>query len=90
MNVDIKATQDEHLYKYNLHIKPSNENIKVIIDNSVKLIRGYITCCIINEIVFTEELFKQFIQLQNKLHDKVCDKRNIATIATHDLKKLVF
>ncbi|KPJ13056.1 Leucine-rich repeat-containing protein 47 [Papilio machaon] len=32
--------------------------------------------------------FKKFIQLQTKLHDTVCDKRNVATIATHDMSKV--
>ncbi|XP_076254595.1 leucine-rich repeat-containing protein 47-like isoform X2 [Rhynchophorus ferrugineus] len=87
-NMDIKKAYEEDLFKYNIHIKPSNENIKIIIHDSVKLVREHITCCIINKIAFTEDLFKKFIQLQNRLHDKVCDKRNIATIATHDLKKM--
>lgn len=33
--------------------------------------------------------FKKFLQLQTKLHDSVCGKREKSTIATHDLHKLL-
>lgn len=32
--------------------------------------------------------FKKFLQIQTKLHETVCGKREKSTIATHDLKKL--
>lgn len=53
---------------------------------NVKTIRPYIAACIVKNMSFTEESFKKFIQLQTKLHDGICEKRNAATIATHDLK----
>lgn len=59
------------------------------VTNAVKNVREYLIGCIVNNINFTEESFKKFIQLQNKLHDSVCEKRNVATIATHDFNKLV-
>lgn len=59
-----------------------------VIDN-VKGIRPYIAACIVRNISFTEESFKKFIQLQTRLHDGICEKRNAATIATHDLKLLI-
>lgn len=56
---------------------------------SVKNVREYLAGCIVQNVSFTEETFKKFIQLQNKLHDTICEKRNSATIATHDFNKLV-
>ncbi|TGZ54122.1 Leucine-rich repeat-containing protein 47 [Temnothorax longispinosus] len=53
---------------------------------NVKSIRPYIAACIVKNMSFTEESFKKFIQLQTRLHDGICEKRNAATIATHDLK----
>ncbi|XP_071558811.1 leucine-rich repeat-containing protein 47 [Temnothorax nylanderi] len=53
---------------------------------NVKSIRPYIAACIVKNMSFTEENFKKFIQLQTRLHDGICEKRNAATIATHDLK----
>lgn len=32
--------------------------------------------------------FREFLQIQTKLHETVCGKREKSTIATHDLKKL--
>lgn len=70
-----------------LHVE--DDVLKVRIDESqVGSVRPYILCCIINDLKFTEASFKKFIQLQSKLHDTVCDKRNVGTIATHDLKKI--
>lgn len=57
--------------------------------NAVKTVREHFLGCIVNNVSFTDDTFKRFIQLQNKLHDTVCDKRIAATIATHDFNKLV-
>ncbi|KAL1501970.1 hypothetical protein ABEB36_007189 [Hypothenemus hampei] len=88
---DLESSQSEDNlveYKYKISIKPSDESFKVVVDNSTKSIREHIVCCLINNINFTEETCKSFIKLQNKLHDGICNKRNSATIATHDFKKL--
>ncbi|XP_013167942.1 PREDICTED: leucine-rich repeat-containing protein 47-like [Papilio xuthus] len=70
-----------------LHVEDDTVRVKII-ESEVANIRPYILCCIINNINLTDELFKKFIQLQTKLHDTVCDKRNVATIATHDMCKV--
>ncbi|CAH2093425.1 unnamed protein product [Euphydryas editha] len=70
-----------------LHV--DDDTIKVtIVEQELWNIRPFILCCIVTELNFTEALFKMFIQMQNKLHDTVCDKRNVATIATHDISKI--
>ncbi|XP_033747381.1 leucine-rich repeat-containing protein 47-like [Pecten maximus] len=57
---------------------------------AVLSVRQYIVCCIVRELDFQQSvnLFKNFITLQTKLHDGVCQKRQAATIATHDLKSV--
>lgn len=60
----------------------------VLLDESVRAVRQHIVCCIVLGISFVQHTFKKFIQLQTKLHDTVCEKRNAATIATHDLASL--
>ncbi|XP_059054836.1 leucine-rich repeat-containing protein 47-like [Achroia grisella] len=70
-----------------LHVEDDVLRVKII-ESEVGAVRPYILCCIITQLHFTEALFKKFIQLQTKLHDTVCDKRNVATIATHDLNKI--
>lgn len=67
-----------------LKVTDSTPVIKITKD--VKSVRPYIAACIVKNINFTEASFKKFIQLQTKLHDGICDKRNTATIATHDFK----
>lgn len=57
----------------------------VQITEHVKSVRPHIVACIVRNLKFTEESFRKFIQLQTKLHEGICEKRNTATIATHDL-----
>lgn len=70
-----------------LHVEDDTQRVKII-ESKVTVVRPYILCCIVNDLSFNEMSFKKFIQLQTKLHDTVCDKRNVATIATHDLNKI--
>ncbi|XP_056638056.1 leucine-rich repeat-containing protein 47-like [Diorhabda sublineata] len=75
-------------YKYNINVKAATDEFKVLIMDSVKSVREHFVACIVDNVSFTEDTFKKFIQLQNRLHDTVCEKRNLATIATHDFNKL--
>lgn len=70
-----------------LHVEDDTVKVKIV-ESQVSGVRPYILCCIVNDLHFTEDSFKKFIQLQTKLHDTVCDKRNAATIATHDFNKI--
>lgn len=70
-----------------LYVEDNIPNV-TIVEAQVGPVRPYILCCIVNDLNFTEASFKKFIQMQTKLHDTVCDKRNTATIATHDLQKI--
>ncbi|XP_032691338.1 leucine-rich repeat-containing protein 47-like [Odontomachus brunneus] len=67
-------------------LKVTDSTPVIKITNNIKNVRPYIAACIVRNISFTEASFKRFIQLQTKLHDGICDKRNVATIATHDFK----
>lgn len=67
-------------------LKMANDTPVIKVTKYVKNIRPYIAACIVRNMSFTEDSFKKFIQLQTKLHDGICEKRNAATIATHDLK----
>ena len=63
--------------------------MKVTVQDSVKSVRPHLIACLVLNLSFTDETFKKFIQLQTKLHDTICEKRNVATIATHDATKLL-
>ncbi|GFN76879.1 leucine-rich repeat-containing protein 47-like [Plakobranchus ocellatus] len=54
----------------------------------VLAVRQYIVCAIMRNLDFgkSNNLYKRFIQLQTRLHENICEKRQKATIATHDLK----
>ncbi|GLH14321.1 Protein lap4 [Gryllus bimaculatus] len=69
-----------------LHVKDTTPAVKIT--EAVKTVRPHIACCIVRDVHLTAENLKKFIQLQTKLHETVCDKRNAATIATHDLDLL--
>lgn len=65
-------------------------SFEVIATNNARKIRPYLVCTIIRGIVLSQqECFKEFIGLQTILHDTVCKRRRSATVATHDLAKVV-
>ncbi|CAG9791261.1 unnamed protein product [Diatraea saccharalis] len=70
-----------------IHVEDEIPKVKIV-EAEVNSVRPYILCCIVTDLYMTQALFKKFIQMQTKLHDTVCDKRNVATIATHDLNKI--
>lgn len=65
-------------------VRKYDENFKIVFDPSVKTIRDHILCCIITNVHLSAPALKEFLQFQTKLHDGVCKKRELATIATHD------
>lgn len=65
-----------------------DDGLKIVVEDDVKSVRPHIIGCMIFNLEFTKPLLKKFIQIQSRLHDTICDKRNAATIATHDAKKL--
>lgn len=75
-----------HLLKI-LHVEDDIISIKYH-ESQLAGIRPFILCCIVKDLNMDDGLFKKFIQLQTRLHDTVCEKRNVATIATHDLAKI--
>ncbi|KAL3270608.1 hypothetical protein HHI36_021142 [Cryptolaemus montrouzieri] len=78
----------EHEYKYKINVLYAKDNCEVTVEKNVENVRKHIACCVVKDVTFDDTTFKKFIQLQNKLHETLCDRRNAATIATHDFKKL--
>lgn len=88
--IGMEAKEEVGDFKYKISVRHADEDgIKIVVKEDVKNIRPHIIACIITDIAFTPEVLKKFIQLQTKLHDTVCEKRNAATIATHDLNRIV-
>lgn len=64
------------------------DSARVIYMDSVKDVRPFILCCSVRNLNLQDANFKKFLQIQTKLHETVCEKREKSTIATHDLDKV--
>ncbi|XP_051895217.1 leucine-rich repeat-containing protein 47 isoform X2 [Pristis pectinata] len=70
-----------------LHVSESPCTVSVKVTPNVKDVRPYIVCCIVEGMQLRPgNALKRFLMAQTKLHDDVCLKRTLATIATHDLQ----
>ncbi|CAH2319768.1 leucine-rich repeat-containing 47 [Pelobates cultripes] len=81
---------DEELNKMMLKILHISENSSPLIvkaSASTKDVRQYIVCCVVRGMNLKPgNALKRFLAAQTKLHDDICDKRTLATIATHDMR----
>ncbi|KAI0750829.1 phenylalanyl-tRNA synthetase [Daedaleopsis nitida] len=48
-------------------------------------IRPFFACAILRNVKFTERSYESFIDLQDKLHQNLCRRRQFVAIGTHDL-----
>ncbi|XP_067951557.1 phenylalanine--tRNA ligase beta subunit-like [Watersipora subatra] len=53
--------------------------------DSVNCIRPHAVAAILRNVQFTEDRYKSFIDLQDKLHQNLCRQRSLVAIGTHDL-----
>ncbi|KAG0243886.1 phenylalanine--tRNA ligase subunit beta [Actinomortierella wolfii] len=58
---------------------------KMIVKPETAQIRPYVVCAVLRNVKFTELNYKNFIDLQDKLHQNICRKRTLVAIGTHDL-----
>lgn len=66
----------------------TEDSVKLLYDDRVKEVRAHILCCVVQNVCLKDGKFRKFLQIQTKLHESVCGKREKSTIATHDLEKL--
>ncbi|RXW24622.1 hypothetical protein EST38_g1242 [Candolleomyces aberdarensis] len=64
------------------------ELLTVKIDPSTAAIRPLFACAILRNIKFTERSYASFMDLQDKLHQNICRRRQFVAIGTHDLDTL--
>ncbi|MBO3757936.1 MAG: phenylalanine--tRNA ligase subunit beta [Candidatus Brockarchaeota archaeon] len=62
--------------------------VEVIVDESVKSIRPFIMSAVIDDLKLNDESIVQMMQLQDKLHDGIGQRRKLVSIGTYDLDKL--
>lgn len=65
------------------------KSLRITSTETVRQLRPHMVCCVWKDVCFDATSFKTFIQLQTKLHETVCQKRELCTIATHDYDKIV-
>lgn len=53
-----------------------------------KNIRPFFACAILRNVKFTPRSYASFIDLQDKLHQNICRRRQLVAIGTHDLDTL--
>ncbi|XP_047456679.1 leucine-rich repeat-containing protein 47 [Mugil cephalus] len=72
-----------------LHVSDAPTALTVTVNAEVKDVRPYLVCCVVRGMNLKPgNALKRFLMAQTKLHDDLCGKRTIATIATHDVQLL--
>ncbi|KAM4651900.1 leucine-rich repeat-containing protein 47 [Discoglossus pictus] len=70
-----------------LHISENPAPLTVKVSGVTKDVRPYIVCCVVRGMNLRPgNALKRFLTAQTKMHEEICDKRTLATIATHDLQ----
>lgn len=82
LEVDFKATKS-------IHVQQRPDVFKVIVTKQILQQRKIVACILHNIDLTNPKVMKKFIQVQTKLHQGICDNRQKATIATHDLSKIL-
>lgn len=75
---------EEGLRKFETKIS----EVEVIVDESVKNIRPFIMSATVNNLRLDDESIVQMMQLQDKLHDGIGQRRKLVSMGTYDLDKL--
>ncbi|KAJ3710437.1 phenylalanyl-tRNA synthetase subunit beta [Lentinula raphanica] len=76
--------------RYRLVYPPKGEAdlLTVTIHPETKRVRPLFACAILRNIKFTPRSYASFIDLQDKLHQNICRRRQLVAIGTHDLDTL--
>ncbi|KAG5648942.1 hypothetical protein DXG03_000291 [Asterophora parasitica] len=76
--------------RYTLAYPPGGEAdlLTVTVDPEVKKVRPLFAGAILRNVKFTPRSYASFIDLQDKLHQNLCRRRQLVAIGTHDLDTL--
>ncbi|NXN98621.1 LRC47 protein, partial [Rhinopomastus cyanomelas] len=70
-----------------LHVSDNPAPLVVKASPGIKDVRPFIVCCVLKGVNLKPgNALKRFLSAQTKLHEDICEKRTVATIATHDLQ----
>ncbi|KAJ4478237.1 phenylalanyl-tRNA synthetase subunit beta [Lentinula aciculospora] len=68
--------------------KGESDLLTVTIHPETKQVRPLFACAILRNVKFTPRSYASFIDLQDKLHQNICRRRQLVAIGTHDLDTL--
>ncbi|KAI0722923.1 phenylalanyl-tRNA synthetase [Earliella scabrosa] len=73
--------------RYKLAYPPGGENdlITTVMTPETQKIRPFFACAVLRNVKFTQRSYDSFIDLQDKLHQNLCRRRQFVAIGTHDL-----
>jgi len=73
--------------EYKLVYPPGGEKslIEVTVAPETAQVRPYFGSAVLRNVKFTQRSYESFIDLQDKLHQNICRKRQFVAIGTHDL-----
>ncbi|CAK5275501.1 unnamed protein product [Mycena citricolor] len=76
--------------RYRLVLPPGGEAnlLTITVDSETSKIRPFFAGAILRNVKFTPSSYKSFIDLQDKLHQNICRRRQLVAIGTHDLDTL--
>ncbi|TFK29380.1 phenylalanyl-tRNA synthetase subunit beta [Coprinopsis marcescibilis] len=64
------------------------ELLTTTIDPETAQVRPLFACAVLRNVKFTERSYASFMDLQDKLHQNICRRRQLVAIGTHDLDTL--
>lgn len=71
-------------------LPPANgELLTINISPDVARVRPFFAGAILRNVTFTPRSYASFIDLQDKLHQNICRRRQLVAIGTHDLDTLL-
>ena len=62
--------------------------MEIIVKPEVAEVRPYVVGCVLRDIKFDIKSYNSFIDLQDKLHQNICRRRQFASMGTHNLDKI--
>lgn len=69
----------------NFVLTPAKDELTMYVNPNTAAIRPFCVCAVLRDVTFTEDSYKSFIDLQDKLHQNIARQRTLVAIGTHDL-----
>lgn len=74
--------------KYELVYPADADIITTTVHPETARVRPLFACAVLRNVSFTPQSYASFIELQDKLHQNICRRRQLVAIGTHDLDTL--